>query len=150
MSCKKNKEAWEFPKFQFGPLLLKPICTWTLPGGETFPKPQIVEFNRCKECRTPLDVLLKTKTLEGKQKLIEKHGIESFEKYGKIIDSEKKHNYKLVDLGEFITRRYCPYLFMDNASTKERHGEGVHSKCVTIKEALQWRNKSKNKPDTLT
>jgi hypothetical protein len=77
-------------------------------------------------------------------KSVEKKRIEELsEDKQKYLTSTIKGNsfreYELLNL-DVIDGTYRPYLKMLNPSTGEWHVEGVHPSCMTVEEALAWRD----------
>ena len=77
--------------------------------------------------------------LKVRRELIRKIGIDIFIQKMGAKSIHKQDNYELlsIDLDNQITN--CRYLKMKNPSIQTWHVEGVHRKCNTVQEALNWR-----------
>jgi len=105
---------------------------------------------------TPADkldphIFLKETNVEVRREIVRKIGIENIlnKLNAKILDDKGVEGYCLyaLDLGD---GRQRPYLRMFNPSEKVWHIEGVPPEITTVEQALESRNKSKNKPLILT
>jgi hypothetical protein len=87
---------------------------------------------------------------EIRREFVRKIGLDQLLNHATSI--EKSNGYELVDFGPiFRTGFYAPYLVMENPSLKGiYHVEGIHEDCKTVKQALNWRNQSEDKPLILT
>ena len=96
-------------------------------------------------------ILLKEQNTEVRREIVRKIGIEKilFELKAKVLDDKGSEGYCLynLDLGD---ERVRPYLRMFNPSEKVWHLEGVSPEITTVEQALEFRNKTKNKPLILT
>lgn len=101
--------------------------------------------------------LLKETNAEVRRELVRKIGIERIcselnckiaDKHTVIINGqETPYELILLDIGDNNLR---PYLKMINPSIGTYHIEGVHPDCKTVKDALEWRNGTKEIPEILT
>ena len=94
-------------------------------------------------------IILKEENAEVRREIVRKIGVERIceNLKAKCIDTENDYELLLLDLQDGRNR---PYLKMKNSSIGIYHIEGVHPNCKTVKEALEWRNKSKSMPVVLT
>ena len=93
-------------------------------------------------------LLLKEQNAEVRREIVRKIGIDRvYQKLGgETLD--KKDNYELVLLK--LNDRKRPYLKMLNPSIGVWHIEGVPPEIKSVSEALNWRNKTEEKPTVLT
>ena len=95
-------------------------------------------------------IILKENNAEVRREIVRKIGIERLcQKLNAKVLDKQGDVYELLnlDLGENLIR---PYLKMRNPSIGTFHVEGVSPDCKTVQEALNWRNKSDEKPLILT
>jgi hypothetical protein len=95
-------------------------------------------------------MVLTEKNAEVRREIVRKIGVERVcKKLGAKVMDRKGEIYELLnlDLGE---NRIRPYLKMVNPSTGTYHIEGVSPECNSVEMALNWRNKSTEKPFILT
>ena len=97
-----------------------------------------------------LNRIFEIKNAEVRREFVRKVGIDRLKNAGKLI--EESNGYKLIDLGGLLLRQtYAPYLVMENPSLKGiYHAEGVHPQCKMVRQALNWRNQTKEMPEILT
>jgi hypothetical protein len=99
------------------------------------------------------DVFLTETNAENRMKIVKVNGIKAiYDACGATsveVGAGEEDGYELITLN-MGDNRHRPYLKMVNPSTQEIHIEGVHPDCKTIKAALEWRNKTPDKPVELT
>ncbi len=93
--------------------------------------------------------VLKTNNAEIRREIVRKIGVERLcEKLGaKCIDTYKDYELLILDLKDGRER---PYLKMKNPSIGTYHLEGVPPNTKTVKQALEFRNKTIEEPLILT
>ncbi len=93
--------------------------------------------------------ILSEKNAEVRREIVRKIGIDIVcQRLGaKIMDSLDDYELLNLDMGD---ERKRPYLKMLNPSIGVYHVEGVHPDCLTVKQALEWRNGTKEIPIVLT
>ena len=105
------------------------------------------------------DMVLKEKNIEVRREILRKIGLERYLKCTKhkVLDmstitiGERKHNYELleIDLGDEI--KPCPALKMEHASLPGVFLlEWVSRNCKTVRDAIAFRNGTKELPLSLT
>lgn len=95
-------------------------------------------------------MILKEENAEIRMFMIKGTGIvQVIQALGAEVIDNSLENYELLSFDK-INGRYRPYLKMLNPSTETWHIEGVHPNCKTIREAIEWRNGSTEKPTILT
>ena len=94
-------------------------------------------------------LLLKEADAEVRREIVRKIGIEKicYDLSAKVIDGQADYELLLLDLGDGRRR---PYLKMKNPSIGVFHIEGVHPDCQTVEQALNFRNKTVDRPSILT
>ena len=94
-------------------------------------------------------LILKEKNAEIRREIVRKIGIERICKdlNAECVDKVGDYELLLLDLQDGRKR---PYLKMTNPSIGCYHVEGVHPDCLTVENALNWRNGSSKRPIQLT
>ena len=90
------------------------------------------------------DLVLTTTNAQVRAEIVKKIGLERVmeELQAECLESSRDGVYELMLL-DLKDGRRRPFLKMLNPSTFEYHIEGVHPSCVTIQDALNWRNGSR-------
>lgn len=103
----------------------------------------------CPEKKLKAAWMFRLKNAEARKVLVDRLGIKRICKELKVEVVDAQDNYELL-LFELDDDRKRPYLKMMNPSIGVYHIEGVHPFCKTVKEALDWRNQTTERPQRLT
>lgn len=129
-----------------GPALVYPDgwCIWSLNGVRMPSEYVTTPWNKLDP-----NLILKENNAEIRRELVRKIGIERIvdKLDAKIIDKEGEYELLTLNLGD---NRVRPYLKMKNPSIGVYHIEGIRPGVKTVKEALEFRNGTKEKPDFLS
>ena len=95
---------------------------------------------------------LKHNNMEVRREALRKIGVERLCEKLKYVSHDRNEMYELITFKELHNGEYFPYLKMINPSIGTHHIEGVDSSCLTIEQALAWRNglSSWTEPEILT
>ena len=120
------------------------FSVWALNGVRV--SREIVETS---EEKLDAHLILTETNAEVRREIVRKIGVERMcnDLNAKPIDTVGDYTLLLLDLGD---GRQRPYLKMLNPSIGIYHIEGIHPDCDTVEKALNWRNKTDEKPFIIT
>lgn len=100
--------------------------------------------------KIPAKMFAEIKNAEVRREFVRKVGMERIlqEVQGRIVDTQGDYELIMFNIGEIVGER--PFLKMVNPSIDTIHVEGVHPNCLTVEDALNWRNGTDIRPTVLT